>query len=419
MHLDVVTLSAAVTLMLLMGAGMLMLVFRFSIRRPSAHAGSVHFWSLALGMMGLGLLLVSLRGQIPGFLSIALGNGLILLGLSLRIRAIKMFWSRQESWIVTLAPALIWLTLCLIPMFYDRFLPRVLLVNSMILAQIICSIEVCRRFNHDKLKSARWLRDSLIFELFSKGFMVVSFFITGLPNFEAALQSNLTSIYLLTLIVSTLATIISAFALIIEREERMLREQAQQDPLTALSNRRAFFDDAGRWLTGQAFAERPFAVALFDLDHFKQVNDRHGHATGDEMLTIFAEALRANTRTGDYAARLGGEEFAAFLPDTDLRTLETVAERLRREFEDKVNRQSGGTLHVTVSAGIAAGRTGETGLDEALAIADRGLYSAKRAGRNCIRSGHEKNLTDTSLTSGQSEGSIVPMLAFPAASSIQ
>lgn len=419
MHLDVVTLSAAVTLMLLMGAGMLMLVFRFSIRRPSAHAGSVRFWSLALGTMGIGILLVSLRGQIPDFPSIALGNSLILLGLSLRIKAIKMFWSRHEPWPVTLAPALIWLMLCFIPVFYDRFLPRVLLVNSMILIQIMWSVQICRQLNHDQLKSVRWLRDSLIFEFVSKVFMVISFFITGLPNFEAALQSSMTAVYLLTLIVSTLATIISAFALIIEREERMLREQAQQDPLTALSNRRAFYDEAGRWLTGQAFTDRPFAVALFDLDHFKQVNDRHGHATGDEMLTIFAEALRANTRKGDYAARLGGEEFAAFLPDTDLRTLETVAERLRREFEDKVNRQSGGTLHVTVSAGIAAGRTGETGLDEALAIADRGLYSAKRAGRNCVRSGHEKSPADTGMTAGQSEDSAVPMLGFPVASTAQ
>lgn len=418
MHLDVVTLSTAVSLMLLLGAGMLMLVFRFSIKRPSAHADSVRFWAVALGIMGVGIFLISLRGHIPDFPSIAIGNGIVLLAMSLRLKAIKMFWNRQESWIVTAAPAALWMSLCLVPVFYENFLARVVLVNTLIILLLLTSIQVIRKCNHDRLKSAKWLRDSMIFEIMSKMAMIFSFSLTGLESFEAAIKANLTAIYLLTLIISTLATIISVFAMVIEREERLLREQALRDPLTELSNRRAFFDDAGRWLEKHAFADKPFAVALFDLDHFKQVNDLHGHAAGDEMLTIFATVLRENTRKGDFAARLGGEEFAVFLPDTDIRTLEAVADRLRADFAEKALRRSGGVMPVTVSAGIAAGRSGAIGLEQTLATADRGLYSAKRAGRNRVRNGHDKPIT------GQHEEldantSVIQVLHLPAASAIQ
>ncbi len=418
MQLDVVTLSTAVTLMLLMGAGMLMLVFRFSVRRPSAHADSVRYWAVALGLMGSGIFLVSLRGHIPDFSSIAGGNGIILLAMSLRLRAIKMFWNKHESWMVTAAPACLWTSMCLVPVFYDNFLARVVLVNSLVVLLLLASIQVTRKCNHDRLRSAKWLRDSMAFEVLSKMAMALGFSLTGLDSFDAALRSNMTAIYLLTLIISTLATIISAFAMIIEREERLLREQALRDPLTELSNRRAFFDDAGRWLEKHAFADKPFAVALFDLDHFKQVNDLHGHAAGDEMLTIFADVLRENTRKGDFAARLGGEEFAVFLPDTDLRTLEAVADRLRSDFAEKALRRSGGVLPVTVSAGIAAGRSGANGLEQTLATADRGLYSAKRAGRNMVRNGHDKPVT------GQQEemeaaASVIQVLHLPVASAAQ
>lgn len=418
MQLDVVTLSTAVSLMLLMGAGMLMLVFRFSIRRPSAHANSVRFWSVALGLMGVGIFLISLRGHIPDFPSIAIGNGIVLLAMSLRLRAIKMFWNQHESWMVTAAPATLWMSLCLVPVFYDNFLPRVILVNALIILLLAVSIQVTRRCNHDRLKSAKWLRDSMIFEVMSKIAMVISFSLTGLASFEAATKSNLTAIYLLTLIISTLATIISAFAMIIEREERLLREQALRDPLTELSNRRAFFDDAGRWLEKHAFADKPFAVALFDLDHFKQVNDMHGHAAGDEMLTIFADVLRENTRKGDFVARLGGEEFAAFLPDTDIRTLEAVADRLRTDFAERALRKSGGLMTVTVSAGIAAGRSGANGLEQTLATADRGLYSAKRAGRNRVRDGHDKAVT-SQHDEMDTAGCVIQVLHMPAVSAVQ
>ncbi|MFN4167576.1 MAG: GGDEF domain-containing protein [Pannonibacter phragmitetus] len=418
MQLDVVTLSTAVTLMLLMGAGMLMLVFRFSVRRPSAHADSVRYWAVALGLMGAGIFLVSLRGHIPDFSSIAGGNGIILLAMSLRLRAIKMFWNKHESWMVTAAPACLWTSLCLVPVFYDNFLARVVLVNSLVILLLLASIQVTRKYNHDRLRSAKWLRDSMIFEILSKMSIALALSLTGLDSFDAVLRSNITAIYLLTLIISTLATIISAFAMIIEREERLLREQALRDPLTELSNRRAFFDDAGRWLEKHAFSDKPFAVALFDLDHFKQVNDLHGHAAGDEMLTIFADVLRENTRKGDFAARLGGEEFAVFLPDTDLRTLEAVADRLRTDFAAKALRRSGGVLPVTVSAGIAAGRSGANGLEQTLATADRGLYSAKRAGRNMVRNGHDKPVT------GQQEeietaASVIQVLHLPVASAAQ
>ncbi|UVD57133.1 GGDEF domain-containing protein [Rhizobium sp. Pop5] len=162
------------------------------------------------------------------------------------------------------------------------------------------------------------------------------------------------------------------------------RLEAITDPLTGLLNRRALFDEHGTRPMGTTTA-----VILFDIDHFKSVNDRFGHAAGDRVLKVFAGELAAHCRNGDTAARLGGEEFALVLKEIMPGRAELAAERIRRAFESREIHIDDEVLKCTVSVGVAPGRSKSWDFDAMLSAADKALYAAKRAGRNRVElAGH-------------------------------
>lgn len=174
------------------------------------------------------------------------------------------------------------------------------------------------------------------------------------------------------------------------RLARSHRRDALTDPLTGLVNRRALF---GRDATSEMAPSS--AVIVFDLDHFKAVNDRHGHAIGDAVIRRFADVVKANIRVGeDSAARLGGEEFAVVLRHTTADRSAAFAERIRRIFEGETIATPAGSLSATVSAGVAFVALGGYSFDRALSLADEALYSAKREGRNrVVRADAARSLT--------------------------
>jgi diguanylate cyclase (GGDEF)-like protein len=157
---------------------------------------------------------------------------------------------------------------------------------------------------------------------------------------------------------------------------------AATDPLTGLTNRRGF--DAR---TAEALGAGPAALLALDLDRFKAINDGHGHAAGDAVLKGVAAVLSARIRQGDILARIGGEEFAALLPATDLAGALDLAERLRRAIPAEVAHPAGAGARVTVSIGVATvppGGDAAHRLVGALAAADAALYAAKRNGRDRV-----------------------------------
>jgi len=125
-------------------------------------------------------------------------------------------------------------------------------------------------------------------------------------------------------------------------------------------------------------------VLMFDIDHFKKVNDVHGHAVGDAVLRHMGEVLRGSQRKIDTPGRLGGEEFALLLPGADLDAAAAYAERLRQRVAESPHQSEAGSLAVTVSIGIAALYPQDLAADAALKRADRALYWAKAAGRNRV-----------------------------------
>jgi diguanylate cyclase (GGDEF)-like protein len=163
------------------------------------------------------------------------------------------------------------------------------------------------------------------------------------------------------------------------RSARRHRKEAQTDMLTGVLNRRALFERVGE---NDIVAGLP--VLMFDLDHFKQINDRRGHAAGDEVLRRFADVLRSYTRSVDAVARLGGEEFCVLLPGCDAEGAERVAQRIRQAFAALDINLGDGATTATVSAGLAIGDADES-FASVLSRADAALYRAKSAGRNNVR----------------------------------
>ena len=181
-------------------------------------------------------------------------------------------------------------------------------------------------------------------------------------------------------IVSLIAiTSIGALSLALHQFRLAMRHHsdAHTDSLTGLLNRRALFERSGE-------LEDKTGVVLFDLDHFKQVNDVHGHAVGDRVLQQFSKVLRDNLRPTDTAARLGGEEFVLVVKQDNPGIAFLMAEVVRTSFAAQEIATPSGRLCCTVSAGIATARHNET-LDAVLRRADRALYLAKNEGRNSAR----------------------------------
>ncbi|GEO81038.1 sensor domain-containing diguanylate cyclase [Pararhodospirillum oryzae] len=176
-----------------------------------------------------------------------------------------------------------------------------------------------------------------------------------------------------------------AMAIPLLRAERgALRQIAQTDSLTGLLNRGAFLDQTEAEVSRSRRRGGALSLVVMDLDHFKQVNDRLGHAAGDKALRDTARAIHRALRTGDIAGRWGGEEFLVALPDTDLSEGTTVAERLRRDIAALSVQGAHGSHALSASLGVAQLLPNES-LESAIARADRALYVAKGHGRNTVR----------------------------------
>jgi len=162
-----------------------------------------------------------------------------------------------------------------------------------------------------------------------------------------------------------------------------LRTQAMTDPLTQVWNRRAFEDVAGQEISRSKRTGRSVGVLMVDLDHFKSINDRHGHAAGDAVLVETARRMVGVLREGDVLGRLGGEEFAILLPECGPAGAYVAAERVRRAIARDPVVHAGRAIPVTASVGLSSARAGRAPLDALLESADRALYRAKASGRNC------------------------------------
>ena len=175
----------------------------------------------------------------------------------------------------------------------------------------------------------------------------------------------------------------AAFVSVCQFEEATV--ESRTDALTSLANRRVFDERLRQHLGECDRSDQVLSLILADLDNFKAINDTYGHAAGDRVLAAVAAAARRGVRNIDLCARYGGEELAILLPQTPIERAQDVAERLRRTLESSRIEVDGRVLSVTASFGVASYPTSTGSRDSLFSAADRALYDAKRAGRNCVR----------------------------------
>jgi diguanylate cyclase (GGDEF)-like protein/PAS domain S-box-containing protein len=200
----------------------------------------------------------------------------------------------------------------------------------------------------------------------------------------------------------------------IRRQNQELKTLAARDPLTSCLNRRSFFAEFENQWTAALRYQHALSCVMLDVDHFKSINDRHGHRVGDQVLQQVAERLRAAVREGDLVCRYGGEEFCILLPDTNLAEAGEAAERFRHEIAALVC----GDVRITASLGVSSSGLGAQEPCDLLDQADRALYAAKRAGRNRVLrwdqvSGHQDKGPKGDADNGGSDGRSLEANADP------
>jgi diguanylate cyclase (GGDEF)-like protein len=198
-------------------------------------------------------------------------------------------------------------------------------------------------------------------------------------------------VFSIELVLYAVGTVFVIFMLVSERAVTVHKTAASVDPLTGMFNRRGFSEATARVIEREANAGRPVTVLIFDIDHFKSINDRFGHPAGDEILKLFSTIVVNSLRITDLSGRIGGEEFAALLP-CSLEEGVLAAERVRETFAASGIVVDEGPVDTTVSIGVAGGPAG-TELEVLLAAADTALYQAKRTGRNRVEAAEELPLS--------------------------
>jgi len=342
------------------------------------------WWGVAYLIGGLSVALFSVQDSLSDPLSVAIANALLFVACGVIWSGARLFHGREVLPYAMFAGALVWLFCMMVPGFAASPTARII-VSSLTISTytLLTAFELwCGR--KEPLIS-RWPAMIVLF-LHTVVFLTPIPIIVLLPpdHRYSAFLSGWFAIFALETLLYAIATAFIILAMAKERTERIHKTAATIDPLTSIFNRRALLDAGRRILRRQVWDNQPVGVLMFDLDFFKKINDRFGHATGDRALQLFAETASANLRATDIIGRLGGEEFAAVLPASNLAAAAVAAERVRSAFEKAAVEIDGHPVKGTVSIGAAAAINPDSDIDELLALADKALYAAKKDGRNRV-----------------------------------
>lgn len=346
--------------------------------------GAVAWWGCAHLLRASSVALYGLYGEVPDFVSIDLANAVLLTTYALTWTGARVFDGRAPRPMGLLAGAIVWSLVSRMPGFADWLDGRILVISAIIATYTWLTAYEFWRGRGEPLVS-RW---PAVFLLFAHGalFLLRTPLMTILP--WSPTNQLYGSVWLTVLSSEALMFTISiAFILLAmakERAEHRHKTAALVDALTGIANRRAFLQEGTALAERQGGEHSSTAVLLIDLDHFKSVNDRFGHAIGDRVLQIFAENARASIGPTDLAARLGGEEFAILLRDADKARAVAIAETIRTAFAAATQDIEGRSVEATVSIGVVVEQNAPVELAALLAQADQALYCAKKHGRNRV-----------------------------------
>src|ERR1700720_4765159 len=344
---------------------------------------AVAWWGFADLMRAASIMLFGKYGTVSDLISIDLANAILFTAFAVTWTGARVFDHRKPQWILLFGGAVLWLVLCRIPAIEGSWDTRLLFSSGIITAYTWATAYEFWRGRSEPLVS-RW---PAIFMFFAHGALYL--LRTPFGSMLAPVNNQIFASVWITVLSfeALLFTIAVAFILLAmakERTEYRHKTDSLIDPLTGIANRRAFLQDAEVQLKRQMTEPRPMAVLLLDLDNFKSINDRFGHAIGDRVLQMFAEVGSGCMRRYDIFGRLGGEEFAALLGDTPRERGLAVAGQIRPSLVEVAGMVEGKPVVATVSIGVVISYDAVLDLSALLAQADHALYRAKDNGRNRI-----------------------------------
>ena len=374
------------TLMLALLLGFLLLALELGVSQQGLRGRpELRRWTLGCWVMLGGFGALAARWMLPPALSVVLGNALVCLGLALYAQAIYRFLldAPAPRWTLQVQPLIV---VALLMMVDWPLAERTTLMSLVYVSLLMPGVVVIVRHGWQAERSLRLVAGTLGLSAAAHGVRAVhAWLVPG--DYQDLMQASLGQG--LTFLVSFMSMLGAGFGFVLavfERVAQQMEQLATHDGLTGCLNRSTTDALLAHELQRARREARPLAFVLLDLDHFKQVNDQHGHRTGDAVLRGFAEAVRRRLRASDVFGRTGGEEFGLVLPGTDAAGARWLVEAIRREVEAMTLAGAAGQpVKVTVSAGIAVAAP-DTALsgDRLYGQADQSLYEAKHAGRNRV-----------------------------------
>ena len=380
LHLDVPTM------LLMTAAASATMALSLAAVRPERREG-MGLWALALGLHTATYLLFSQRGSVSTWASVVLANTLLAGTFALTLAAVRQFQGQGLPWRRMLLPVLA--MALLFAWFQDDYRACV------IVAGVVPPLQVALVLWHLwRPKPPAQMRGAVLLTA-GLGLQAVLLAVRGAL---AALHSIPTQGLLRTDGVQSL-TFMAAFVVVIlaslgfilmakDRADASNRYFATRDSLTGLFNRRALMLAAHRDVALAARSREPYALMMVDIDHFKAVNDGHGHHAGDQILCHVASLLSTRLRAQDMVGRYGGEEFLVLLPNTAQHAAAELAETLRSAVAQSPCQHESCTITATVSIGVCGGQLrGADDWERLLRSAEQALYAAKAQGRNRVVAG--------------------------------
>jgi len=287
----------------------------------------------------------------------------------------------------------LWLLLFLAPVLLGQLyflyvdpqmVPRAILFHAILALQALCIVDLLLR---NGIRQTRFPRIGLaLLFLYWGGLQTFLACSTAFHNHTRTLAyaQQVDGRFVLLPLLPAVLVCLGFLWLAMTQLQNELEHQSNTDVLTGLLNRRALQRAAAREIAHAHRHNSPLALVLLDLDHFKDINDRHGHESGDAALALTAQCLTHNLRAEDLVARIGGEEFVALLPDTDEFQATLTAERIRNGIENLCLEPLHKDAALSASFGVTRLQPGDTTLEQLLSRADQALYQAKKSGRNRV-----------------------------------
>jgi diguanylate cyclase (GGDEF)-like protein len=357
------------------------------------------WWGVAYLLGGLSAGMLSLQQFIASTILIDFSSALLFVACGMSWNGARVFDGKSVQPFPMFAGAIIWLVACQIPGFAESSIGRIV-VSSLIISNytLFTAFEIWS--GRGERLNARWPA-VIVITLHGVVFPSQVPLTMVLPGDRIA--ATLTNGWIATLAIESLLYSIAAAFILLEmakeRTERVHKEAALIDPLTGVNNRRAITEFAKQILARDVRPTKPMAIFMFDIDKFKSINDTFGHPVGDKVIKLLATTAKKTLRQTDVFGRLGGEEFAAFLSNTDEKGAIIAAERVRLAFLEAAKMVDGLAIGATVSIGVTFSTNYKDEVDDLLARADEALYEAKNSGRNrvVIRSESNAHVNATSI----------------------